>query len=193
MLYAAAAGAFAQDAAGTDAVSRGSLTTTSNTTNSNATQRALQLDAVKVTGSSVSLGSGNMEVQYAPKAVSTISRQAVIRGVTGANFTQMLSSIPGAISATNDMTGLSDGNFTVRGFPADEVGVTLNGVPLNDSGDYTMYASEYGDTENMGDITVEQGFPDVSSPVIGAAGGQHRLGQRRSNRQCRLGLEPELG
>lgn len=103
--------------------------------------------------------------------MSTISRQAVIRGVPGANFTQMLSSIPGAISATNDVTGLSDGNFTVRGFPADEVGVTLNGVPLNDSGDYTIYATEYGDTENMGDITVEQGYPGVTSPVIGAAGG----------------------
>lgn len=63
VLYAATGDAFAQDAAGTDAVPRGSFTTTSNTTNSNATQRALQLDAVKVTGSSVSLGSGNMEVQ----------------------------------------------------------------------------------------------------------------------------------
>ncbi|WP_418112767.1 TonB-dependent receptor [Xanthomonas oryzae pv. oryzae] len=184
VLYAAAVTAFAQDAAGTDAVPRGSFTTTStttttttsntttsNTTNFNATQRALQLDAVKVTGSSVSLGSGNMEVQSAPKAVSTISRQAIIRGVPGANFTQMLSSIPGAIAATNDMTGLSDGSFTVRGFTADEIGVTLNGVPLNDSGDYTIYATEYGDTENMGDITVEQGYPGVTSPVIGAAGG----------------------
>lgn len=171
VLYAAAGAAFAQNATGSDAVARGSVSTTSNTTNSNATQRALQLDAVEVTGRSVSLGGGNMQVQSAPKAVSTIGREAILKAAPGANFTQMLSSIPGALSATNDMTGLNDGKFTVRGFTADEVGVTVNGVPINDSGDYTIYATEYGDTENMGDITVEQGYPGVSSPVIGAAGG----------------------
>ena len=170
-LYATAGAAFAQDATGTDAGQRSSVTTTSNTTNSNATQRARQLDAVKVTGSSLSLGNGNMQVQDAPKAVSTIGREAILQAAPGANFTQMLTSIPGAISATNDVTGLNDGNFTVRGFPADEVGVTVNGVPINDSGNYKMYATEYGDTENMGDITVEQGYPSVTSPVIGAAGG----------------------
>lgn len=162
--------AFAQSQ--TDATAtRDSVTTTSNTTNSNATQRARQLDTVKVTGQSLSLGGGSMQVQDAPKAVSTIGREAILKAAPGANFTQMLSSIPGAISATNDVTGLNDGNFTVRGFPADEVGVTVNGVPINDSGNYKMYATEYGDTENMGDITVEQGYPSVTSPVIGAAGG----------------------
>lgn len=170
-LYTTAGAAFAQDATGTDAGQRSSVTTTSNTTNSNATQRARQLDAVKVTGTSLSLGNGNMQVQDAPKAVSTIGREAILQAAPGANFTQMLTSIPGAISATNDVTGLNDGNFTVRGFPADEVGVTVNGVPINDSGNYKMYATEYGDTENMGDITVEQGYPSVTSPVIGAAGG----------------------
>ncbi|KTF40907.1 TonB-dependent receptor [Xanthomonas translucens] len=170
-LYATVGAGFAQDAAGTDAGQRTSVTTTSNTTNSNATQRARQLDAVNVTGNSLSLGGGNMQVQYAPKAVSTIGREAILKAAPGANFTQMLSSIPGALSASNDVSGLNDGNFTVRGFPADEVGVTVNGVPINDSGDYTIYATEYGDTENMGDITVEQGYPGVTSPVIGAAGG----------------------
>jgi iron complex outermembrane receptor protein len=159
------------DDSSSTASARTSVTTTSNTTNSNATKRVQQLDAVQVSGQVESLGGGNMQVQVAPKAVSTIGREAILKTVPGANFTQMLSSIPGAISATNDVTGLNDGNFTVRGFPANEVGVTVNGVPINDSGNYAMYATEYGDTENMGDITVEQGYPSVTSPVIGAAGG----------------------
>jgi iron complex outermembrane receptor protein len=172
-LYASAGVAFAQEATGDDTTvaQRSSVTTTSNTTNSNATQRARQLDTVKVSGQSLSLGGGNMQVQDAPKAVSTIGREAILKAAPGANFTQMLSSIPGAVSATNDVTGLNDGNFSVRGYPPDEVGVTVNGVPINDSGNYKMYATEYGDTENMGDITVEQGYPSVTSPVIGAAGG----------------------
>ncbi len=40
-----------------------------------------------------------MQVQDAPKAVSTIGREAILQAAPGANFTQMLTSIPGAISA----------------------------------------------------------------------------------------------
>ncbi|WDS35778.1 TonB-dependent receptor [Pseudoxanthomonas sp.] len=172
-LYASAGVAFAQDSTGTDTTTqRSSVTSTSNTTNSNATKRAVQqLDAVQVSGQVESIGGGNMQYQAASKAVSTVGREAILKSTPGANFTQALTSIPGAISATNDVTGLNDGAFTVRGFPGDEVGVTVNGVPINDSGNYKIYATEYGDTENMGDITVEQGFPSVTSPVIGAAGG----------------------
>lgn len=164
--------AFAQSQEGAaETAPRDSVTTTSNTTNSNATKRVQQLDAVQVSAQVESIGGGNMEYQAAAKAVSTVGREAILKAAPGANFTQMLSSIPGAISATNDVTGLNDGAFTVRGFPGDEVGVTVNGAPINDSGNYKIYATEYGDTENMGDITVEQGFPSVTSPVIGAAGG----------------------
>ncbi len=57
------------------------------------------------------------------------------------------------------------------GFTNDEVGVTVNGAPINDSGNYRVYPTEYGDTANIGDITVLQGYPDVDQPVAGAAGG----------------------
>ncbi len=80
------------------------------------------------------------------------------------------------------MTGLNDGNFTVRGFPADEVGVTVNGVPINDSGNYKMYATEYGDTENMGDITVEQGYPSCDLAGDRRGRRQHRVGHRGPDR-----------
>ena len=47
----------------------------------------------------------------------------------------------------------------------------MNGAPINDSGNYRVYSTEYGDAENMGDITVQQGWPDVDMPISGAAGG----------------------
>lgn len=188
-----AAAALAQSQSDDTAGARSSVTTTSNTTNSNATKRVQQLDAVSVTGQSLSLGGGNMQVQVAPKAVSTIGREAILKAAPGANFTQMLSSIPGAISATNDVTGLNDGAFTVRGYPADEVGVTVNGVPINDSGNYKIYATEYGDTENMGDITVEQGYPSVTSPVIGAAGGNIAWVTVDPTREAGVDLSQSLG
>ncbi|MDR6644446.1 iron complex outermembrane receptor protein [Luteibacter sp. 1214] len=175
-LLVATGAASAQDAQSTQASStqsqRATATSTSNTSNDNATRRASQaMEAVQVKADSLSLGGGLMSIQDAPKAVSTVSRDAIIQAAPGVNFTQAIDSIPGVVSSTDDYTGLNDGNASVRGFGLDEVGVTVNGAPINDSGNYKIYASEYGDAENMGDVTVQQGFPDNSTPISGAAGG----------------------
>ncbi|MEO9079504.1 MAG: TonB-dependent receptor plug domain-containing protein, partial [Rhodanobacter sp.] len=148
-----------------------SASSTSNTTTSNDTRRVQQLATVLVQGKSLSLGGGLMSVQSAPKAVSTITRDAIIQAAPGGTFVQMIDSIPGVNASTDDFTGLNDGNYSIRGFTSDEIGTTVNGAPVNDSGNYKVYSTEYGDTENMGDITVLQGYPDVDTPVAGAAGG----------------------
>ena len=161
-------------ATGTVAAQRGNAnaSSTSNTTNDNATLRSVQqLSAVQVSADSLSLGGGLMSVQTAPKAVSTITRDAIVKAGPGSNFTQLISTIPGVNSSTDDVTGLSDGNYQIRGFQSNEIGVTVNGAPINDSGSYAVFASEYGDSENIGDITVLQGTPDLDMPDAGAAGG----------------------
>ena len=112
-----------------------------------------------------------MSVQTAPKAVSTISRDAIVKAAPGGTFVQMIDSIPGVNASTDDVSGLANGNYQIRGFTSDEIGTTVNGAPINDSGNYKVYSTEYGDTENMGDITVLQGYPDVDTPISGAAGG----------------------
>ncbi|MBB3227635.1 iron complex outermembrane receptor protein [Luteibacter sp. Sphag1AF] len=175
-LFVAAGAASAQDTQATqDATTqpqRANVASTSNTTNDNATRRAAQqMSAVQVKANSLALGGGLMSVQDAAKAVSTVSRDAIVKAAPGATFVQAIDSIPGVVSSTDDYTGLNDGNATVRGFPMDEIGVTVNGAPINDSGSYKIYSSEYGDTENMGDITVQQGYPDNDTPISGAAGG----------------------
>jgi iron complex outermembrane receptor protein len=175
-LLVAASAATAQDAQGNQASGsqpqRSNVASSSNTTNDNATRRATQqLSEVQVKADALALGGGLMSIQDAPKAVSTISRQAIVKAAPGATFIQAINSIPGAVTSTDDYTGTNDGNATVRGFPIDEIGVTVNGAPINDSGNYKIYPTEYGDTENMGDITVQQGYPDNDTPISGAAGG----------------------
>jgi len=155
----------------TQPAQRAGVSSTSNTTTSNDTKRVQQLTTVQVQGQSLSLGGGLMSVQTAPKAVSTITRDAIVKAAPGATFVQMIDSIPGVNASTDDYTGLANGNFNIRGFTSDEIGVTVNGAPINDSGNYQVYSTEYGDTENIGDITVLQGYPDVDSPISGAAGG----------------------
>jgi len=163
------------EAAAPAATTAGTLpnpSSTSNTTTLNATQRGQeQLSEVLVQANRLSLGGGLMSIQDAPKAVSTITRNSILQAAPGANYAQMIESIPGVLAITDDVTGLNDANYSIRGFTNDEIGVTVNGAPINDSGNYRVYPTEYGDTENMGDITVLQGYPDVDQPVAGAAGG----------------------
>lgn len=145
---------------------------TSNTTTSNATQRDVQqMSTVTVNGQALSLGGGLMSVQTAPKAVSTITREAIEKAAPGSNFTQLISTIPGVNAATDDVTGLANGHYSLRGYDASDIGVTVNGAPVTDTGSYSVYATEYGDSENMGDITVLQGIPDIDMPDSGASGG----------------------
>ncbi len=153
------------------AAPRPNAASTSNTTTSNDTLRAQQMSTVQVNGQSLSRGGGLMSVQEAPKAVSTITREAIEQVAPGANFTQMIGTIPGVNTAVDDVTGLANGHYSIRGFDSSDIGMTVNGAPITDSGSYSVYATEYGDTENMGDITVLQGIPDVDMPDSGASGG----------------------
>jgi len=151
---------------------RANTSSTSNTTSANASQRAIEQAAQQVTISGQrTIGGGLMTVQSAPKAVSTITREAIGKAAPGANYAQVIDTIPGVVAISDDPSGLFDGNYQIRGFTNDEIGVTVNGAPVNDSGSYTVYPTEYGDTENMHDITVLQGYPDVDQAVAGAAGG----------------------
>jgi iron complex outermembrane recepter protein len=151
---------------------RVNASSTSNTTTSNATQRDVkQMSEVTVQGQSLSLGGGLMSVQTAPKAVSTITRDAIEKASPGSNFTQMIGSIPGVNAATDDVTGLANGHYSMRGYDSSDIGMTVNGAPITDTGSYSVYATEYGDSENMGDITVLQGIPDIDMPDSGASGG----------------------
>ena len=169
---AAPAAGTVREAAATTGSTPANPSSTSNTTTTNQTQRDQeQLSEVTVQAKRLSLGGGLMTVQQAPKAVSTITRDSILKAAPGANYAQMIESIPGVITITDDVTGLNDANYEIRGFTNDEIGVTVNGAPINDSGNYRVYPTEYGDTENMGDVTVLQGYPDVDQPVAGAAGG----------------------
>jgi len=118
------------------------------------------------------LAGGLMAVQDQPKQVSTITAQAIAQAPITADYTQIINSAPGVNSASSDGFGLTDASsYTIRGFGASEIGVTLDGVPVNDAGNYVPYASEYGEARNYESINVTQGSADLDMPDLGAVGG----------------------
>jgi iron complex outermembrane recepter protein len=143
---------------------------TSTSQTADKTHKSTTLSTVNVNAQS--LAGGLMAEQDQPKQVSTISAQAIAEQPITADYTQMINSAPGVNSASYDGFGLTDSSsYTIRGFNASEIGVTLDGVPVNDAGDYIPYASEYGEARNYESINVSPGSADLDMPDLGAVGG----------------------
>ncbi|GLQ90018.1 TonB-dependent receptor [Dyella flagellata] len=142
------------------------------------THKSTTLSSISVNAQT--LAGGLMAVQDQPKQVSTITAQAIAEVPITADYTQMINSAPGVNSASSDGFGLTDASsYTIRGFNASEIGVTLDGVPVNDAGNYVPYASEYGEARNYESINVSQGSADLDMPDLGAVGGHISFITRR--------------
>jgi iron complex outermembrane receptor protein len=139
--------------------------TTSDTTTAEAPKRA----EVIITGKK--LGMGLMVTEDAPKARSTITAEELEKQRPTGNAYEALEMLPAVNSYNHDATGLFGGGLTLRGFNSDQIGATINGVPVNDSGSFSVFPQEYVDQENTCSEFVTQGSTDVDSPQVGATGG----------------------
>lgn len=117
------------------------------------------------------LGMGLMVTEDAPKARSTITAEELEKQRPTGNAYEALEMMPSVNSYNHDATGLFGGGLTLRGFNSDQIGATINGVPVNDSGNFAVFPQEYVDQENSCSQFVTQGSTDVDSPQVGATGG----------------------
>jgi len=117
------------------------------------------------------LGGGYMIEEDATKTRSTVTRDAIDKLQPTASPYQMIQLLPGVNAVSTDNIGLSGGNVRVRGFNSDHLGFTIEGAPINDSGNFALYPQEYVDSENISSISIAQGSADLDSPHIGAVGG----------------------
>lgn len=131
----------------------------------------VRIGTIVITGQGDRLGAGQMLREDAAKARSTVTRAAVEKDRATGNPYQALALLPSINSFNHDATGLFGGGLSVRGFNSDQLGFTINGVPVNDSGNFAVYPQEYVDQENVCTQSVAQGSPDAESPHAGATGG----------------------
>src|SRR4051812_10470697 len=124
---------------------------------------------VIITGKKI--GMGLMVTEDAPKARSTITAEELEKQRPTGNAYEALEMLPAVNSFNHDATGLFGGGLTLRGFNSDQIGATINGVPVNDSGSFAVFPQEYVDQENTCTTFVTQGSTDVDSPQVGATGG----------------------
>jgi iron complex outermembrane receptor protein len=134
-----------------------------------ASEAAPTRSQVVITGKKI--GMGLMVTEDAPKARSTVTAEELAKQRPTGNAYEALEMLPSVNSYNHDATGLFGGGLTLRGFNSDQIGATINGVPVNDSGSFSVYPQEYVDQENTCSQFVTQGSTDVDSPQVGATGG----------------------
>ncbi len=123
-----------------------------------------------------SAGAGLIKHQTDDKSVSTVSQAFIATQAPIQNAYQYVALTPGALTQMSDPFGLSQQlSLNIHGLGQDEIGYTLEGMPLNDIGYYDGFPSQFIDSENIDEISLAQGTADLDSPVISEAGGLMKI------------------
>ena len=154
-------------------------------------EESVDIGEVEVTGQVV--GNGQMIQEEAPKARSTVTKDALEKMSATSNGIDKLKYTPGVNVSSDDSTGLSGFNFTMRGMNSDQIGVTMDGIPVNDSGNYSMYPNLLGDSENLEEIFVTQGSSEMDAPHIGSSGGNIGLVSMRPTKDFGVFVKQTIG
>ncbi|MFZ6875213.1 TonB-dependent receptor [Undibacterium sp. Di27W] len=157
------------------------------------TESTEQPDANRVTITGKKVGMGLMVQENAPKARSTITAEELAKQRPTGNAYEALELMPAVNSFNYDATGLFGGGLTLRGFNSDQIGATINGVPVNDSGSFSVFPQEFVDQENTCTQFVTQGSTDVDSPQIGATGGNFGIVTCDPNKEKRFRVMQTVG
>lgn len=110
-----------------------------------------------------------------PKAKQVLESEAILKQRPGQTINDTVNLIPGVSFQNNDPWGSSGGTFTIRGFSDDRISQTLDGLPLNDSGNYALYTNQQVDPEILEQVNVNLGVTDIDSPTASATGGTINL------------------
>lgn len=125
---------------------------------------------IVVTGARASEGIAGVVVPNTAKAKAVLNEDFIQRGAPGQSINETINAIPGVSFQNNDAYGSSGGTLTIRGFDSTRISQTFDGVPLNDSGGYSIYSNQQVDPELIEQVNVNLGSTDVDSPTASATG-----------------------
>ena len=131
-----------------------------------------EVETVTVTGTKVKLSfTGLMAAEPVLKQRSVVTSDFIQTQASGQTFFQDLNYIPGVNFTNSDPYGASGGDLRMHGMDGAHISLTLDGMPMNDTGNYAIYTNQMLDPELIGKVSVNQGTTDVDSPTASAVGG----------------------
>jgi iron complex outermembrane receptor protein len=127
-------------------------------------------DAIVVTGNRT-VDVGGVQAPDTSKAKAALTQEVIAHQNPGQTILDTINLVPGVSFQNNDAYGSSGGTLNIRGFSSDRISLTVDGIPLNDSGNYAIFSNQQFDPEIIGQVNVNLGTTDVDSPTASAAGG----------------------
>ena len=114
---------------------------------------------------------GGIQTPDAAKSKAVVTQEMISRSGPGQTVLDTINIVPGVSFQNNDAYGNAGGTLTMRGFDSTRISYTLDGIQLNDSGNYNIYSNFSIDPELIEQVNVNLGSTDVDSPTASAVGG----------------------
>jgi iron complex outermembrane receptor protein len=151
-----------------------------------------EVEKVTVTGERGGKG-GVIVKEQRPKSRSTVSSEYIDSQAGGQSIFQSINLLPGIVFTNSDPYGSSGGAIRQRGFDGARVSLTVDGIPLNDTGNYAIFTNQMVDPEYLARATVNTGSTDVDSPTASATGGTINVVTRKPYKDMTLSLNGGAG
>ena len=136
---------------------------------------------------------GLIQSETAPKSRSTVSDEYLQTQLAGQAVIQSLNLVPGVNFTNSDPYGSSGGNLRMRSYDGNRVSLMLDGIQLNDTGNYAMYTNQTLDPELVERVSVNLGTTDVDSPTASATGGTINIVTKNPTLDPHMVIQPSFG
>lgn len=128
-------------------------------------------EVVVVTGTRTDNGISGVVAPDTSKAKAVLTQELISTRAAGQTILDTINMVPGVSFTNSDAYGTSGGQIRIRGFDGNRISLTFDGVPLNDSGNYSIYSNQMLDPELIDQVNVNFGAAEVDSPTASASGG----------------------
>ncbi|MEG3146617.1 TonB-dependent receptor [Sphingomonas sp. RT2P30] len=125
---------------------------------------------VVVTAARPTKGIAGVQIPEGTKAKGVLTQEFIAKQTPGNSILDTINMLPGVSFQNNDPFGSAGGTLTIRGFDSSRIGLTFDGIPLNDTGNYAVYSNQQLDPELIEQVNVNYGSTDVDSPSAAASG-----------------------
>jgi iron complex outermembrane receptor protein len=131
---------------------------------------ASQVSEVVVTTTAQRSTAGLAVQTQVAKNQAIVTQQYIATQPGSINVAQIVNLSPGVSYSSDDSTGLLSTDLRIHGFDGSRISFTVDGTPLNDTGNYAIYPGEYPVAEVVDHETVNIGGNEVDSPSAAALG-----------------------
>ncbi|MBI1685944.1 TonB-dependent receptor [Caulobacter hibisci] len=152
-----------------------------------------EVEQVVVTASGTKSVDGLLTAETALKNRSVITQEYIDTQPAGQTIAQTLNLVPGFNFTNSDPYGSSGGTIRLHGQDGAHIGLLVDGVPLNDAGNYAIYTNQQLDPELIEQANVNTGSADVDTATASSTAGIINYTTLRTTKDARFVVKPSVG